>query len=102
MRAKPSGGVLSAFAAPQPWTDTTIPIDFQQFASVEIQVTGISGTWTPYRSLDGGTFVAANAYDKDGATVTGITADGLYTLVGRVRVKLTGGSAGTFTVRAEN
>lgn len=101
MRAEVSGGLPSAFMSPQLWEDTTVPLNFYQFNNVEIQVTGVTGTWTPARSKNG-TFVACNAYDKDGLPVTTITADGIYSLEGRAQIKLTGGSAGAFTVSAGN
>lgn len=90
------------YMLPEKWDDPTDPVNFGSLTDVEIQVVGTPGAnYTPYRSLDGGTtFVASNAYDKDGNTVTAISAAGIYSLDGGGLVKLTGGSGSTIYVRA--
>lgn len=94
---------MAGIMLPQTWADPTIAQDVRSFGDVEIQVVGTpSVAYTPQRSLDGTNFVAANAYDKDGATVTTITTAGLYSLVGGARVKLTGGSGSVITLRAKD
>ena len=93
--------VTFANMRPQAWADPTEALNLYRFSDVEIQVIGAPGAnYTPYRSFDGSTFVAANAYDKDGATVTAISAAGIYTIEGGCYVKLTGGSGSTIYVRA--
>lgn len=85
----------------QLWPDPTTSIYFDGLENVEIQVIGTpSVAYTPQRSGDGSTFVAANAYDKDGNTVTSITVAGFYNLIGGCHIKLAGGSGSTIYVRA--
>lgn len=83
------------------WSDPTSSRNYTFFADVEIQVVGTPGVaYTPQRSLDGTNFVACNAYDKDGNTVTSISTAGIYRLPGNGYLKLTGGSGSTVLVRA--
>lgn len=100
MRAKASGGQLLAFQTPQKWDDPTSANDYHMFADVEVQIIGLSVAFTPQRSFDGSNFVACNAYDKDGNTVTSISADGIYSLPGGAYLKLISGTATAVYVRA--
>lgn len=86
---------------PALWSDPTVAQDMRDFIDVEVQVVGTpSVAYAPQRSLDGTNFVATNAYDKDGNTVTSITAAGIYSLEGGGYLKLTGGSGSVITIRA--
>ena len=100
--AQASGGHMLAYFVPQAWSDPTDPINFAYFTDVEVQIVGTPGAnYTPYRSFDQGTtYVACNAYDKDGAKVAAISAAGIYSLPGGAMLKLTGGSGSTVYVRA--
>ena len=86
---------------PSLWADPTVAFDARYYGDVEIQVVTTPGVaYAPTRSLDGTTFVACNAYDKDGNTVTSITAAGIYSLDGGGYLKLPTGSGSTITIRA--
>jgi hypothetical protein len=89
-------------ATPRAWegSNPTTAMFFRD-TDVEVQVVGTPGAdYTPQRSLDGTTFVACNAYDKDGNIVTAISAAGIYSIDGAAYLKFTGGSGSTFTVRS--
>ena len=95
------GNTSLAVSAPASWADTTVPQDFRMFSSVRLQVTGISGTWTPTMSLTAsGTYASVSIYDYQGAAAASITTNGIYVLPGGGWLKLTGGSGGTFVVSA--
>jgi len=94
-------GEFLALVTPYAWTDPTAAEVFIQYGDVEIQVIGTPGTaYVPTRSLDGTTFVACNAYDKDGTVVTSISTAGIYTLKGGGHLKFSAGAGSTIFVRA--
>lgn len=75
--------------------------DFSQYPDVQVQVVGVPGTpYVPQRSFDGVTFVDANAYDKDGVTVTSISAAGVYYTEGGCWLRFNVGAGSTLFVRA--
>ena len=94
-------GTKLAYARPSTWTDPSVAIDVTSYADVEIQIVGTPSTpYVPTRSLDGTTFVACNAYDKDGTVVTSISAAGIYSLKGSGFLKMSAGAGSTIYVRA--
>jgi len=94
-------GTKLAYSRPSIWVDPSASLDLTPYPDVEIQVIGTPGTpYVPTRSLDGTTFVACNAYDKDNATVTSISTAGIYTLKGGGYLKFSAGAGSTIYVRA--
>lgn len=93
---------MAGIMLPQTWSDpVNVAQDVRSFGDVEIQVVGTpSAPYTPLRSLDGTNYVAANAYDKDGAPVTSISSAGIYTLLGGAKIKMGAGSGSVITIRA--
>ena len=87
---------------PAPWVPTTA-FNGRVFADIEIQVIGIPTTAYVFQdSLDGSTFNDCNAVDRNGTSLTSITAAGRYRLPGScyLRARLGGGS--TIIIRAGN
>ena len=94
-------GDFLALVTPYAWTDPTVAENFTQYGDVEIQIVGTPSTaYVPTRSLDGTTFVACNAYDKDGTVVTSISAAGIYSMKGGGHDKFSAGAGSTITIRA--
>lgn len=78
---------------PVSWASPSTAFDARLAGDVEVQLVGaITTPYTPQRSLDGTNFVACNAYDKDGAVLSAISAPGIYSLDGGGYLKLTGGA----------
>ena len=92
-------GDFLALVTPYTWTDPTVAENFTQYGDVEVQIVGISGTFTPYRSLDGLAWDNCNA-TRNGTAALTITADGNYSIPGFAFIKLTGATATRVTIRA--
>jgi len=83
--------VLVQNLLPATWSPPSTAFDARLYSDIEIQVvTTPSVAYAPQRSLDGTNFVATNAYDKDGNTVTSITAAGIYSLDGGGYLRMAG------------
>lgn len=93
--------ISSANLRPTAWPNPSSGFSAVEYGDVEVQVVGTpSVAYVPQRSLDGTNYVACNAYDKDGTTVTSISAAGIYFLPGGGWLKLITGSGSTLTLRA--
>ena len=96
-----SRGLQLSYLGPVVWDNPSVGHSFVRYGDVEIQVVGTPSTpYVPTRSLDGTTFVACNAYDKDGTVVTSISAAGIYSLKGSGFLKMSAGAGSTITIRA--
>jgi hypothetical protein len=79
------------YLLPATWSDPTTAFDARLYTDIEIQVvTTPSVAYAPQRSLNGTDFPPCNAYDKDGNTVTSITAAGIYSLDGGGYLRMAG------------
>jgi hypothetical protein len=75
-------------------------VSIKDYTDVLAQVVGTPMiAYVPQCSLDGVNFVPCNAYDKDGAVVTSISAAGIYTLDFTGWVRMAAGSGSTITLR---
>lgn len=92
--------VQTAYAAPASWNGASF--DGRAYSGLEFQVIGTPSTaYTPQRSLDGSTWASVTVFDQNGASVTSITAAGLYTIKGRGYARLNGGAGSTLYIAGE-
>jgi hypothetical protein len=75
-------------------------VSIKEYTDILAQVVGAPAVaYVPQCSLDGVNFVPCNAYDKDGAVVTSISAAGIYTVDCTGWVRMAAGSGATITLR---
>jgi hypothetical protein len=75
-------------------------VSIKEYTDVLAQVVGTpTAAYVPQCSLDGANFVPCNAYDRDGAVVTSISAAGIYTVDCTGWVRMAVGSGSTITLR---
>jgi hypothetical protein len=83
------------------WATPATAWDVRKFSDIEVQfVSAPSTPYQPQRSLDGTNYVNCNAYDASGATLTTITAAGIYSFDGNCYLKFSAGAGSTLTRRA--
>jgi hypothetical protein len=75
-------------------------VSVADYSDFQAQVVGTpTMAYLPQCSLDGVNFVPCNAYDKDGAVVTSISTEGIYTVDCTGWVRMAAGSGSTITLR---
>lgn len=86
---------------PRTWDVPATGVNAEDFDEVEIQIVGVPAVaYTPQRSLDGANWEDCNVYDKDGAAVASIVAEGIYSMDGGGHCRLAAGNGSTVTYRA--